>query len=74
MVFVCEKQFPSWPKGKRSGEQSPVDWRKIAITLIFRLLTNAPDATRTESSRNLSEMALLQQLRMSQHGSKAFGV
>src|ERR1035441_9637764 len=34
---------------------------KIAITLIFRLLTDAPDATRTESSRNLSAMAWFQQ-------------
>src|ERR1035441_1613562 len=30
--------------------------------LIFRLLTDGPDATRTESSRNLSEMAWFQQL------------
>src|SRR5450631_753405 len=29
--------------------------------LIFRLLTDAPDATRTESSRNLSEMAWFRQ-------------
>jgi hypothetical protein len=34
-----------------------------SITLIFRLLTDAPEATRTESSRNLSEMAWLQKLR-----------
>jgi len=32
------------------------------ITLIFRLLTDSPEATRTESSRNLSEMAWFQQL------------
>src|SRR5450755_1972775 len=37
------------------------DWCYIPITLIFRLLTDAPDATRTESSRNLSEMAWLHQ-------------
>jgi hypothetical protein len=30
------------------------------ITLIFRLLTDTPDATGTESSRNLNEMARLQ--------------
>jgi hypothetical protein len=32
-------------------------WRNIAITLIFRLLSNGPDLNRIESSRNLSEMA-----------------
>jgi hypothetical protein len=32
----------------------------MPITLIFRLLTDGPDATRTESSRNLSEIACLQ--------------
>src|ERR1035438_8976902 len=34
--------------------------RNIPISLIFRLLTDAPDETRTESSRNLSAMAWLQ--------------
>src|SRR5579859_1240101 len=35
----------------------PPYYCKIPIALIFRLLTDGPDATRTESSRNLSEMA-----------------
>ena len=36
--------------------------RNIPISLIFRLLTDAPDETRTESSRNLSAMAWFRQL------------
>jgi hypothetical protein len=38
------------------------DWRNIAITLIFRLLTDGPGGTRIESSRNLSEMAWFRHL------------
>ena len=36
--------------------------RNIPISLIFRLLTDAPDETRTESSRNLSAMAWFRKL------------
>ena len=34
MAFVCGKPFLSWPKREPVGQQSPVNWRNIAIALI----------------------------------------
>jgi hypothetical protein len=51
------------PSDSPCEDRTPLDdCRKISITLIFRFLTDGPDASRTESSRNLSAMACLQQL------------
>jgi hypothetical protein len=57
---------PASTRTRTGNTVDRVNWRNIAITLIFRLLTDAPDATRTESNRNLSEMAWFQQLLFSQ--------
>jgi hypothetical protein len=44
--------------------QNGAGWRNIAISLISRLLTDEPDGTRIERSRNLSVMACFRQLRV----------
>jgi hypothetical protein len=62
------------PQIALSEDHPPNDWRHIGITFIFRLLTDGPDATRIESSRNLSEIAFHEKAGRSQVDSVVFSL